>query len=132
MQRRWAESCVTLREPPAGEGTLLGNLTFVAVAQSTSYPKKWQHVTQDAREVRSISICGQFIVFPAVGNPSLIIKWALDEFALPSLLNLLLGCARTTLKASFGYICVVHFSWMVKKTGKSCFAVETEKSQLVI
>lgn len=51
---------------------------------------------------------------------------------LPLSLNPVLSGARTALKASFGYICVVHFSWMVKKPGKSCFAVEREKSQLVI
>lgn len=34
---------------------------------------------------------------------------------LPSFRNLVLSGARTALKASFGYVCVVHFSWTVKK-----------------
>ena len=57
-----------------GREQLLSNLTFVAGPQNISYAKKWQDVALDAREVRGISICGQLIVSPALGNPSFITK----------------------------------------------------------
>lgn len=57
---------------------LLWDLTSVAGAWNISYPKKWQGVTQDACEVKNLLICGQFIVFPALGNPSFITKWDVD------------------------------------------------------
>lgn len=128
---RWA-LLLRMKGRDWGREQMLFNFTSVAEAQSISYPKKWQDVTQHSCELRSISIRGKFIVFPALGNPSFITKWDVDYFALPSVLNLVCSGARTTWKASSGCICVVHFSWIVKKAGKSCFAVETEKSQLLI
>lgn len=57
---------------------LLWDLMPVAGAWNISYPKKWQSVTQDSCEVKNLPICEQFIVFPALGNPSFITKWDVD------------------------------------------------------